>query len=294
MHVIVSVSLLHEGLEWEEWKHCVDRCGWKGKTCFVERCGGNVATLTDTNVNIDHCLCFGRRCYVDLCEKSTVETTVLTVVKKSVAFTTVKRVLRWLLRKSAVLTTTKKCCVDYCENYDELTTVCVKITELTVDHCGMLCIFRFKNRFCTHEVGGNTSLLEVDMKREIPKTAQWSPTKNIFSFVDLNKPIYSNQSNLGLNQMYISTVDWRKTWRLSLVFLLSRKNDWWTALFQRRACRHTVVMWEGIRTTVVFIINRESESYRQNLWMNRCDERLKARVEESTCRCLLWINKARA
>ena len=32
----------------------------------------------------------------------------------------------------------------------------------------------------------------------------------------------------------------------------------------------------------LFIINRESESYRPNLRMSRCDERLKARVEE-TC-----------
>ncbi len=96
-------------------ENSVDRCGWKGMTCFVERCGGNVATLTDTNVNIDHCLCFGRRSYVDLCEKCTVETTVLTVVKRVLRLPLWKeycvdyceKVLCWLLRKSAVLTTAK-------------------------------------------------------------------------------------------------------------------------------------------------------------------------------------------
>ncbi len=57
----------------------------------------------------------------------------------------------------------------------------------------------------------------------------------------------------------------------------------------------------------LFIINRENESYSQNLWMSRSDERLKARVEESTYLTytdwvakletffvLLWINKERA
>jgi hypothetical protein len=32
----------------------------------------------------------------------------------------------------------------------------------------------------------------------------------------------------------------------------------------------------------LFIINGENERYIQNLWMSRCDERLKTRVEEST------------
>ncbi len=44
----------------------------------------------------------------------------------------------------------------------------------------------------------------------------------------------------------------------------------------------------GIR---LFIINRDRENYSQNLWMSRCDERLKARVEVFI---LLWIEKARA
>jgi hypothetical protein len=73
---------------------------------------------------------------------------------------------------------------------------CVDRYMRCVDHGGVLRIFRFKNGFCAHEVGGN-------MKRQIPKVTV--PTKNIFSIVDLNEPISSNQSNLGFNQMYIST-----------------------------------------------------------------------------------------
>ncbi len=36
-----------------------------------------------------------------------------------------------------------------------------------------------------------------------------------------------------------------------------------------------------MRLYTLFVINGENESYRQNLWMSRCDERLKPRVEES-------------
>jgi hypothetical protein len=53
---------------------------------------------------------------------------------------------------------------------------------------------------------------------------------------------------------------------------------------------------------LLFIINGESESYMQNLWMSRCDERLLPHVAKKSLRslkeeskiCLLWINKARA